>query len=107
LKEKLDFGTNYEGRPILGCRQLVKESFSKIYPAILGELGDWNIANRRQAASLLLRLLVSSMFPDCYWHPAWTLKKRTSTSFAWRHCLLADLVPCCMAATLRLAVVHT
>lgn len=58
MKEELDFGTHYEGRPGLGCRALVKESFSKIYPGIIGELADWNVSNRRQSASLLLRLLV-------------------------------------------------
>ena len=40
-----------------GCRELVKESFSKLYPGLLQDMADWTVDTRRQAAKLMLTLL--------------------------------------------------
>jgi dynein assembly factor 5 len=36
---------------------LVKESFSKLFPGLLKDMGDWTVDTRRQAAKLMLTLL--------------------------------------------------
>eukprot|EP00045_Choanoeca_perplexa_P009487 m.91812 g.91812 ORF g.91812 m.91812 type:complete len:863 (-) comp14918_c0_seq1:131-2719(-) len=59
LKDQLDFGgwTPDSGAPPLGCRELVKESFSKLYPSLLKDMVDWTADTRRQSAKLMLTLL--------------------------------------------------
>ncbi|XP_071442311.1 dynein axonemal assembly factor 5 [Hetaerina americana] len=47
-------------RPNLGCRTLVKNNFSKILPALVKELDDWNAEIRLKSACLLYQLLLHS-----------------------------------------------
>ena len=46
-------------RPNLGCRQLVYNHYSKILPAIVNDMADWNADTRLQAAKLLYVMLVN------------------------------------------------
>eukprot|EP00112_Aurelia_sp_Birch-Aquarium-sp1_P015656 Seg3494.1 transcript_id=Seg3494.1/GoldUCD/mRNA.D3Y31 product="Dynein assembly factor 5 axonemal" protein_id=Seg3494.1/GoldUCD/D3Y31 len=64
LKDKLDFHVvkhfeSYlvEERPPLGCRVLIQRNFSKIFPAILGDLTDWVIETRIKTSQLLYHLI--------------------------------------------------
>eukprot|EP00795_Rhopilema_esculentum_P010870 gene10870-19690_t len=64
LKEKLDFHVvkHFENvhpgeRPSLGCRELVQRNFSKILPAVLGDLTDWVVETRIKASQLLYHLI--------------------------------------------------
>eukprot|EP00049_Salpingoeca_infusionum_P015144 m.290894 g.290894 ORF g.290894 m.290894 type:complete len:854 (+) comp15821_c0_seq2:292-2853(+) len=55
LKDHIDFGKD-DAAP-LGCRELVRENFSKILPGLLQDLTDWSAPNRIQASRLLYTLL--------------------------------------------------
>eukprot|EP00730_Choanoeca_flexa_P002587 TRINITY_DN11104_c0_g1_i1.p1 TRINITY_DN11104_c0_g1~~TRINITY_DN11104_c0_g1_i1.p1 ORF type:complete len:854 (+),score=210.02 TRINITY_DN11104_c0_g1_i1:167-2728(+) len=59
LKDQLDFGgwTPESEIPPLGCRELVKECFGKLYPGLLKDMVDWTADTRRQSARLMLTLL--------------------------------------------------
>lgn len=65
LKDKLDFDhgppfhypCGYK-RPILGCRELVYRSASKLFPGLCKDLSDWQEATRLKAASLIPILIL-------------------------------------------------
>ncbi|KAH8858030.1 Dynein assembly factor 5, axonemal [Schistosoma japonicum] len=65
LKDKLDFDHNLPSyypygckRPILGCRELVYRSASKLFPGLCKDLSDWQEATRLKSASLLPILIL-------------------------------------------------
>ncbi|CAH8578633.1 unnamed protein product [Schistosoma intercalatum] len=65
LKDKLDFdhGPPFHypcgcKRPILGCRELVYRSASKLFPGLCKDLSDWQEATRLKAASLIPILIL-------------------------------------------------
>ncbi|CAI2731470.1 unnamed protein product [Schistosoma spindalis] len=65
LKDKLDFdhGPPFHypygcRRPILGCRELVYRSASKLFPGLCKDLSDWQEATRLKAASLMPILIL-------------------------------------------------
>lgn len=64
FKDKLDFHVvkHFESflvheRPSLGCRVLVQRNFSKILPAVLGDITDWVVETRVKASQLLHHLV--------------------------------------------------
>ncbi|CAB3366268.1 Hypothetical predicted protein [Cloeon dipterum] len=63
LKSELDYGLIHlpdyplEDRPGVGCRALMQRETSKMLPAILHELRDWNAGVRMQSASLLFQVV--------------------------------------------------
>ncbi|XP_065338591.1 dynein axonemal assembly factor 5 [Cloeon dipterum] len=64
LKIELDYGLIHlpdypleENRPGVGCRALMQRETSKMLPAILHELHDWNAGVRMQSASLLFQVV--------------------------------------------------
>ncbi|EDQ87966.1 uncharacterized protein MONBRDRAFT_33000 [Monosiga brevicollis MX1] len=61
LKDQLDFrASDNDGAAVsapLGCRELVKECFSKIFPGLLKDMIEWTADTRRQAARLMHTLL--------------------------------------------------
>ncbi|ESO05753.1 hypothetical protein HELRODRAFT_111152 [Helobdella robusta] len=66
LKDKMDFVKPQPDhfppniiRPNLGCRQLVYLHYSKILPAIIGDIGDWVAPTRIKASQLLYTLLIN------------------------------------------------
>nr|CAH8861988.1 unnamed protein product [Trichobilharzia regenti] len=65
LKDKLDFdkGAPFSypygcKRPILGCRDLVYRSASRLFPGLCKDLSDWQEATRLKAASLMPILIL-------------------------------------------------
>ncbi|CAL8081950.1 unnamed protein product [Calicophoron daubneyi] len=65
LKDKLDFdkGPPFHyplgcKRPVVGCRELVYRSASRLLPALCRDLGDWQEATRTKAAALLPILVI-------------------------------------------------
>jgi len=67
LREKKEYSVtkhyhnliNHE-RPNLGCRTLVQRNFSKILPAIVNDIVDWNVATRVKTSTLLYWLVYHS-----------------------------------------------
>ncbi|CAH8862121.1 unnamed protein product [Trichobilharzia szidati] len=65
LKDKLDFdkGAPFSypygcKRPILGCRELIYRSASRLFPGLCKDLSDWQEATRLKAASLMPILIL-------------------------------------------------
>ncbi|KAG5455011.1 Dynein assembly factor 5, axonemal [Clonorchis sinensis] len=65
LKDKLDFEKKPPKhrplgckRPVLGCRELVYRSASRLLPALCRDLGDWQTATRSKAAGLIPILIL-------------------------------------------------
>ncbi|OON17671.1 HEAT repeat protein, partial [Opisthorchis viverrini] len=65
LKDKLDFEKEPPKhrplgckRPVLGCRELVYRSASRLLPALCRDLGDWQTATRSKAAGLIPILIL-------------------------------------------------
>ncbi|KAF8561388.1 HEAT repeat containing protein [Paragonimus westermani] len=65
LKDKLDFDKGPPShyplgckRPVLGCRELVYRSASRLLPALSRDLGDWQASTRSKAASLIPVLIL-------------------------------------------------
>ncbi|CAH8604185.1 unnamed protein product [Heterobilharzia americana] len=65
LKDKMDFDKGapfsypYEcRRPVLGCRELIYRSASRLFPALCKDLSDWQEATRLKAASLVPILIL-------------------------------------------------
>ncbi|KAF6767983.1 hypothetical protein AHF37_08240 [Paragonimus kellicotti] len=65
LKDKLDFDKGPPGhyplgckRPVIGCRELVYRSASRLLPALSRDLGDWQASTRSKAASLIPVLIL-------------------------------------------------